>query len=94
MLALVPVILPGVDFIKFGRKAGIIEIALSIFTQHLCLTFETLFTSVNVWRWVQKIGAGHETVYEIEPRQLGREEFQQCGTMLNRLEITSHQFYF
>ena len=56
----------GVDFIKVGHTAQIIEIALS--SCALSQTFEKLFTGVNVWHWVRKIGAGRKIVYEIDPR--------------------------
>ena len=58
---------PGVDFIKVGCKAQIIEIAPSICALRLRPTFEKLFTGVNVRRRVRKIGAGCKTVYEIDP---------------------------
>ena len=45
---LIPKSHPGVDFIKFGRTAQIIAIALSICTLGLHPTFEKLFTCVKV----------------------------------------------
>ena len=48
--------------------AQIIEMALSIYALRLCPTFEKLFTGVNVWCRAQKIGTGHKTTYEIDPR--------------------------
>ena len=45
----------------------IIELALSICALCLRPTFEKLFTGVNVWRRVGKIGAGGKTLYEIDP---------------------------
>ena len=47
-----------VDFRKDGHKAQIIEIVLSICAPRLCPTFENLFTGVNVWTRVYKIGPG------------------------------------
>ena len=43
---------PGVDFIKFGHTAQIIEIALSIWALRLCPTFWEAFLLV------QKLSAG------------------------------------
>ena len=57
----------GVDFIKVGPRARIIEIALSIYALRLRTTFKKLFTGANVGRRAQKIGAGCKTVYEINP---------------------------
>ena len=54
----------GVDFIKVGPTAQNI---VSIFTLCLSLTFEKLFTGAKVGYKAQKIGAGRNTVYEIDP---------------------------
>ena len=60
----------GVDFIKVGRTAQNIEIALSIYALRLRPTFKELFTNIKDWCKAQKIGIGHKTVYEIDPRLL------------------------
>ena len=52
----------GVNFIKVGRKAQIIEIAKSIYALRLHPTFEKLFTGVK-----EKISVRRKTVYEIDP---------------------------
>ena len=57
----------GVDCIKVGRTAQIIEIALSICAHRLPPTFEKLFTGVNVWHRVQKIGTGCKQLMKLTP---------------------------
>ena len=54
---------PGVDFIKVGRTAQIIELALSIYALRLSQKFEKLFKGSTA----RTIGVGCEMVYEINP---------------------------
>ena len=58
---------PGVDFIKVGGKARIIEIGLSICTLCLRPTFEKPITGANVGHRARKMGPGCKTVYKIDP---------------------------
>ena len=64
MRSLVSETRPGVDFIKVGHKAQIIEIALSICALRLAQLFEKFFIGAKVGR------EGAKTVYEIDPRQM------------------------
>ena len=60
-------ITPEVNFMKVGRLVQIIEIALSIYVQRLCPTFEKLFTGVRV--------LGAKKVYEIDPKSCLQKAF-------------------
>ena len=53
--------------VNVGRKAYIIEIALSIYTLPQRPTFEQLFSGILVRPKAQKIMVGRKTVYEIDP---------------------------